>query len=378
MDEMRAQFGVLGPVELRIDGVAQNLGGPKQRAVLAYLVLNANRHVSVEALAEAVWEGNPPPDVQVSLHAIVSNLRKPIRDAGLDARPLLAHVGAGYRVTVSEDAVDVYRFHALRESGRRALVAGSFAAASEFLTDALGQWRGPVLADLRGLGFADTYAAALDDERIGVIEARAEADIAQGDVDTVVSGLTLLVDSYPLREPLWEKLITALYLSGRQSDALEAVRRIRVRLAEELGIDPGRTLRELEARIVRQEPLDARPVAAAAVFRATTIIDQDSHEHQAFLRDPSGRRYQVNGPFTRIGRLRHNDIVLESAKVSRHHAVIVSNGPAHVIRDQMSSNGVYVDGVQVMDSAPLADGSIVRIGDTDLLFMLVPLDPPAP
>ncbi|MEV6427677.1 BTAD domain-containing putative transcriptional regulator [Nocardia sp. NPDC051463] len=376
MGEMRAQFGVLGAVELRIDGVAQNVGGPKQRAVLAYLVLNANRHVSVEALAQAVWEGNPPPDVRMSLHAIVSNLRKPMRDAGLDTRPLLADVGVGYRVAAAEDAVDVHRFHALRGSGRQALATGSFAAASEFMTAALGQWRGPVLADLRGLGFADTYAAALDDERIGVIEARAEADIAQGHADTVVCGLTLLVDSYPLREPLWERLITALYLSGRQSDALEALRQLRARLAEEVGIEPGRTIRELEARMLRQEPLDARAVAAAATFRATTIIDRESLEHQAFLRDPTGRRYQVNGPLTRIGRLPHNDIVLESAKVSRHHAVIVCNGPAHVIKDQRSSNGVYVDGVRVADSAPLADGSIVRIGDTDLLFMRVPLDPP--
>ncbi|MFD0361425.1 BTAD domain-containing putative transcriptional regulator [Nocardia sp. GCM10030253] len=378
MADTRARFGVLGPMQLTIDDVVQNLGGPKQRAALAYLVINANRHVSVDALSEAVWEGNPPPDVRVSLHAIVSNLRKPLRDAGLDARPLLAHVGAGYRVAVAEDALDVQRFRTLRDSGLRALSAGSFSAASELMTDALGQWRGQALADLRGLGFADAYAAALDDERIGVIEARAEADIAQGRAEAVVSGLTLLIDDHPLREPLWEQLITALYVSGRQSDALEAVRRVRATLADELGIDPGRPIRELEARMLRQEPLDARSVAAATAFRATTIIDRDSHVHQAFLRDPTGRRYPVNGPFTRIGRLPHNDIVLEEGKVSRHHAVIVSNGRAHVVKDLMSSNGLYVDGVRVMDSAALADGSVVRIGDTDLTFVLVPLDPPPP
>jgi pSer/pThr/pTyr-binding forkhead associated (FHA) protein len=128
--------------------------------------------------------------------------------------------------------------------------------------------------------------------------------------------------------------------------------------------------------MLRQEPLDAR--SAAAAFRATTIIDGDAHEHQAFLRDATGRRHPVKGPFTRIGRLPHNDIVLEEGKVSRNHAVIVSNGPAHVVKDLMSSNSVYVDGVRVMDSTALSDGSVVRIGDTDLMFMLIPLDPPPP
>jgi DNA-binding SARP family transcriptional activator len=203
MADSPAQFGVLGPVQPTIDDVVQNLGGPKQRAALAYLVINANRHVSVDALAEAVWEGKPPPDVRVSLHAIVSNLRKPMRDAGIDARPWLAHVGAGYRMVVGEDAVDAQRFRALRDSGLRALAAGNFAATDGFMTSALGQWRGPILADLRGLRFVDAYAAALDDERVGVLEARAEADIAQGRAAAVISGLTPLIKTYPFREPLW-------------------------------------------------------------------------------------------------------------------------------------------------------------------------------
>ncbi|WP_054813881.1 BTAD domain-containing putative transcriptional regulator [Nocardia arizonensis] len=371
MAEERARFGVLGPVELTIDGAARALGGPKQRAVLAYLVINANRPVSVDSLAQAVWEANQPPDVRASLHTIVSNLRKPLREAGIDARSALAQVGAGYRITVAEGAVDAQRFRTGMESGVRALAAGRFRAASDLLSEALAQWRGPVLADLRGLAFAEAYAAVLDDDRMSAIEARAEADIAQGRAAAVVSELSHLVTEHPLREPLWQQLITALYIDGRQSDALDAARRLRATLADELGIDPGPPLRELEARILRQEPLTANAAGAASATRMTTIIDQGAGGHLAALRDAEGHRHPVRGRFTRIGRLRDNDIALDDGKVSRHHAVVVDTGPAYVVKDLLSSNGVYVDGVRVIDSMALADGAVLRIGDTELVFELL-------
>ncbi|UGT38804.1 FHA domain-containing protein [Nocardia yamanashiensis] len=371
MAQVRAQVGVLGPVELTIDGVAQQLGGPKQRAVLAYLVIHANRPVSVDALAAAVWEENQPPDVRVSLHAIVSNLRKPLRDGGIDARNMLQHMGTGYRIVVDDAACDVFRFRIRRENGLRALAAGRFSAASEALSDALAQWRGPVLSDLRGLGFADAYAVALDDERIGVIEARAEADIAQGRADAVVSELTLLVRDHPLRESLWEQLITALYLAGRQSDALDAARRLRTVLADELGIDPGPRIRELEARILRQESLSVRAVAAASATRATTIVDRSWHEPQAILRGRDGQVFPIVGTVTRIGRLSDNDIALPDGRVSRHHALVIDNGLTYVVKDLSSSNGVFVDGIRVVDSAILANNATVRIGDSEFTFQLV-------
>ncbi|PXX52681.1 DNA-binding SARP family transcriptional activator [Nocardia tenerifensis] len=372
MTEVRARFGVLGAVELAIDGVAQALGGPKQRAVLAYLVINANRPVSVEALAQAVWEDNPPPDIRTSLHTIVSNLRKPLRDNGIDARAVLAQVGPGYRVAVAEEASDVQRFRARREAGLLALSAGRFRTAGELLTSALAQWRGPVLADLRGLGFADAYAAVLDDDRLGTIEARAEADIAQGRAGAVVSDLALLVREYPLREPLWEQLITALYVDGRQSDALDAARRLRATLADELGIDPSPPIRELEARILRQDPVDSR-AQTSATLGAITIVEH-SGEQTAVLRERSGRTYSVTGKVTRVGRLPDNDIVLEHGKVSRHHAAILHNGLAYLIKDLLSSNGVFVDGVRVVDSAVLTEGAVIRIGDYELTFTLVASD----
>ncbi|WP_433734358.1 BTAD domain-containing putative transcriptional regulator [Nocardia sp. CA-129566] len=372
MSDMRARFGVLGPVQLTIDEMAQPLGGVKQRAVLAYLVLNANRPVSTEALAEAVWEDNPPPDIRISLHTMVSNLRKPLREAGLDARNILSRAGTGYRITVAGDGCDVQRFRARKESGLRAMAAGRFSVASEVLSNALAQWRGTALADLQGLGFADAFATALDDERIGVIVARAQAEIAQGRADNVISELAELADKYPLREPLWEQLITALYVSGRQSDALEALRRLRKTLADELGIDPVASIRELEARMLRQEPLTPPADAVASALRATTIVDLVAPGSQAHLRDSSGQTFPITGPFTRIGRLPDNDIVLDDGKVSRHHAVIVSNGLSCLLKDLLSSNGVYVGGVRVIDGIALSDGAIIRIGDTEFTFGIVP------
>ncbi|WP_067697783.1 BTAD domain-containing putative transcriptional regulator [Nocardia jejuensis] len=371
MAEVRAQVGVLGPVQLTIDGVEQQLGGPKQRAVLAYLTINANRPVSVDALATAVWEENQPPDVRVSLHAIVSNLRKPLRDGGIDARTVLQHMGTGYRIVVDDAACDVVRFRSRRENGLRALAAGRFGAAAAALSDSLAQWRGPVLSDLRGLGFADAYAVALDDERIGVIEARAEAEIAQGHADVVIPELALLVRDHPLRESLWEQLITALYMAGRQSDALESARRLRAILADELGIDPGHRIRDLEAKILRQDPLTAQSIGAASATRANTIIDRSWHVPQAVLRDRAGNVYPIMGTATRIGRLSDNDIALPDGRVSRHHAMVVDNGLAYVLKDLMSSNGVYVNGRRVMDSVVLSDGAVVRIGDTELTFTLI-------
>ncbi|KIA65933.1 BTAD domain-containing putative transcriptional regulator [Nocardia vulneris] len=375
MTALRVQFSMLGAVELSIDGVRQPLGGPKQRAVLAYLLINANRPVAVEALAQAVWADNPPPDIRVSLHTIVSNLRKPLRDNGIEARSVLAQVGAGYRVAVAEGASDVQRFRVRKEAGLRALTAGRFRTASELLSSALGQWRGPVLADLRGLAFADAYAAVLDDDRLCAIEARAEADIAQGRAEAVVSELALLVADHPLREPLWEQLITALYVDGRQSDALDAARRLRATLADELGIDPSPPIRELEARILRQEPVELRAKAAATSFRATTIVDQSAGGPTAVLRDRSGTSYAITGTITRIGRLSDNDIVLEHGKVSRHHAAILHNGLTYLIKDLLSSNGVAVDGMRIVDSEALTDGAEIRIGDYELIFTLVPPEP---
>lgn len=363
MKDARIGFGILGPVELTVDGVPQPIGGPKQRAVLAYLVLHANHPVSVDAIAAAVWEDRPPSDARTSLHTIASNLRKPLRDNGLDARSILAQIGSSYRVATASEASDAQRFTARRQRGLRALESGRFAEASELLSGALDQWRGPALADLRGTTFADTYAEALEDDRLTVLQARAAADIARGKAAAVVSEFTVLAGHHPLREGVWAQLIAALYADGRQSEALEAVRRLRATLAGELGVDPGAEIRDLEQRILRQEPL----IATVAV-PSTTIVDLGEGLGQARLCDVRGQEYPITQRFTRIGRGADNDIVLDDRRVSRKHAALLDTGAGFVIRDLLSANGIRVDGERIVESARLRDGAVIGTGGHELVF----------
>ena len=230
-----------------------------------------------------------------------------------------------------------------------AAAAGKFEQASRHLTAALAEWRGPVLDDLRDFQFVDAFATALIEDKVLAHTARAEAEIACGRAYAVIGELEALTAEHPYREPLWAQLITAYYLTERQSDALDAYRRLKTTLADDLGIDPGPTVRALYERILRQEPLDVKKVA-----RTTAV--HDGHQHRsahgsqcrstpvARLRDASGRVYPLRRAATRIGRLSDNDIVLDDANVSRHHAVIIDTGTSFVITDLRSANGVEVRG----------------------------------
>src|SRR5215212_652234 len=142
MTESRAEFGVLGPLQICVDGAAVALGTPKQRAVLAMLLINRNRPVATEALIEAAWEQFPPPDPRASLHSYVSNLRKLL--GGIDSRTALRSAPPGYRLSVHENACDIGRFALGKNAGVQAAAAGKFEQASRHLSAALSEWRGPV------------------------------------------------------------------------------------------------------------------------------------------------------------------------------------------------------------------------------------------
>src|SRR5262249_45129628 len=156
---------------------------------------------------------------------------------------------------------------------------------------------------------------------------RAEAEIACGRIHSIIGELEPLVSEHPYREPLWAQLITAYYLAERQYDALDAYARLKATLSDDLGIDPGPTLRGLHQRILRQERLDINNAARATAKRAVETLQRRPDGTQesvvAQLRDSAGRRYPLRATATRIGRLVDNDIVLDDDTVSRHHAVIV-------------------------------------------------------
>jgi DNA-binding SARP family transcriptional activator len=372
MPSERLRFRLLGPLQMTIDGIEQGLGGPRQRAVLAMLVINRRRAVSVDALAQAAWGEELPSDIRAGMQVVISNLRKMLRDAGIDPRAVLATVAPGYRLTIDDQSCDLGRFLTEKTLGLRSMADHRFGEATEHFTAALNEWNGPALADLRELSFAEYFATALEEERLIAFTARAEAEIARGRAPEITPELMTLAAEHPLREPLWCQLISALYLCGRQSDALGACRQLRSALADELGIDPSRQMQDLEGRILRQEPLPAKAAAAATAPVAVTIIDERSPSATAQLRDDSGKVIPIGATAMCIGRLPDNDVVLSHGKVSRHHAIIVDTGLNFVIRDLRSSNGVFVRGERIIDSAVLADGDGIRIGTSAFVFELVP------
>ena len=372
MTENKIGFGLLGPLLMTVDGAPVPLGTPKQRAVLAVLVMNRNRPVGIDSLITAAWEQWPPPEARASLHSYISNLRRLLGDA----RPMLANAPPGYRLTVGDTTCDIGRFVLEKTAGVQAAAAGRFEQATDHLTTALAEWRGPVLEDLRDFQFVDAFATALTEDKVVAHTARAEAEIACGRGYAVIAELESLTVEHPYREPLWAQLIIAYYLAERQSEALDAYQRLKTTLADDLGIDPGPTVRALHERILRQEPLDVKRAARTTAVHTSHNIDLRTSVNPssvlASLRATSGLVYPMHAAATRIGRLPDNDIVLDDASVSRHHAVIIDTGTSFVITDLRSANGVDVGNERIRGTATLADGDRIRICDHEFTFEIAP------
>ncbi|CAN3127829.1 BTAD domain-containing putative transcriptional regulator [Mycobacterium sp. smrl_JER01] len=353
------EFAVLGPLKLTVDGADTAVGTPKLRALLAMLVINRNRPVAVDSLIDALWGESPPAGARTSLHSYVSNLRRL-----LTPHHVLDSVPPGYRLKVADTACDLDRFAADKAAGVQAAAVGDFETARRRLSTALRHWRGPVLEDLRAFSFVGPFAAALDEERLTVATHHAEAELACGRAADVIGELEQLAVENPYREPIWVQLISAYYLTERQSEALAAYQRLKTTLADELGIDPGPTVQDLHGKILRQLPLDIRGPARAAAG-AETVLEQrtqiDSGAAVAWLVEATGIRHPLNSLATRIGRLPDNDIVLDDAKVSRHHAAIIDTGTGFAINDLRSANGVEVGARRIQGSAPLTHGDQIRI-----------------
>ncbi len=376
MGENRIGFGVLGPLQMTVDGAPVTLGTPKQRAVLAVLVTNRNRPVAIDSLITAAWEQWPPSEARASLHSYISNLRRLVSGAGADPKTVLVNAPPGYRLAVADTACDIGRFIIEKQAGVQAAAASRFEEASRHLSAALAEWRGPVLEDLRDFQFVDAFATALTEDRMLVHTARAEAEIACGRGYAVIGELESLTAEHPYREPLWAQLITAYYIAERQSEALDAYQRLKATLADDLGIDPGPTVRNLHERILRQESLDVKKAATTAAVHTVQNIDLRTSVNPssalASLREASGRVYPLLAAATRIGRLSDNDIVLDDGNVSRHHAVIIDTGTNFVITDLRSANGVDVAGERIRGTATLNDGARIRICDHEFTFEIRP------
>ena len=171
---------VCRPLQLRANDIPLPLGTPKQRAILAVLLMNRNRPVSVDALLTAAWADAPPPGGRSTIHSYMSNLRRLLNTVGVDGKAVLAKVAPGYAINVDDSDVDLGRFITAKYAGLQAVAAGKFDQASRHLSDALAQWRGPVFEDLRNFAFVDAFATAMTEEKVLAQIAHAEAEIAAG------------------------------------------------------------------------------------------------------------------------------------------------------------------------------------------------------
>ena len=255
------QFRMLGTLEVVDGDHAVALGGGRERAVLAVLLLHANAVVTRERLIEELWGESAPATVSKNLQTYVWRLRRALAVDGL-----VVTSAGGYmlRLEVGRDEYDVARFERLLDEGRRALGMDQPERAERALREALALWRGSPLVDFAYEAFAQAEIARLEELRLTAVEERIGADLTLGGHAGLVAQLETLVAAHPLRERLRGQLMLALYRCGRQSEALEAYRDGRERLVDELGLEPGPELQQLEQAILRQSPqlaAPARPVS---------------------------------------------------------------------------------------------------------------------
>ncbi|GAB3007212.1 AfsR/SARP family transcriptional regulator [Saccharothrix stipae] len=249
------EFRLLGPLEVVDGGTTVRVGGLRQRTLLGVLLLHRGRVVPLERLVDAVWDTEPPPSARDQVRNSVWALRKALGDA--PGRVVVTE-DAGYRLDTDGHVVDVDRFEDGVRTARARAERGELDQASAVLRTALGLWRGPVLAGLRGRLVRDT-ATGLDERRLLALEERLELDLALGRHGEVVSELTDIVGEHPGRTRIVGQLMRALHGAGRSADALTCYRRAKRHLADELGLDPPAELRDLEAAILRDDPVPAAP-----------------------------------------------------------------------------------------------------------------------
>jgi DNA-binding SARP family transcriptional activator/class 3 adenylate cyclase len=250
--EQVIEFRILGPLQVVSEGRVLPLGGRKQRALLALLLLDRNHVVPRDRLVDALWGDRPPASAANSVQVYVSKLRRLLDEGTEDGSALLTE-SPGYLLRVPTGSLDADEFERLVAEANIALAAGSFAEAETTLARALELWRGPALADLATEAFARPDVARLEDLRLQALEARFEAMLSVGRQAEAVGELQALVGFHPLDERLRAQLMVALYRSGRQADALDTYRTFRRLLSDELGLEPSPKLRTLEQSILRQD-----------------------------------------------------------------------------------------------------------------------------
>ncbi|WP_020579309.1 AfsR/SARP family transcriptional regulator [Actinopolymorpha alba] len=358
------EFRILGPVEVRQRGEPVPLGGPKQRALLAVLVMNANHVVAVPKLISALWD-EPPETVTSQIQQLVSQLRRALGDR-VSRRPRIQFRSPGYVLRVEPSESDLASFEDRAADGRAALAAGHHADAATLLRTALKPWRGPALGDAAE-PIVRTERPRLDERRLAVVEDRIIADLALGRHSQLIGELTGLVTEHPLRESLRGHLMLALYRSGRQADALHLYHRGRRVLRDELGLDPSAQLQQLEQRILHSDP-DLAQLASAdsppfSAVLPTSPSPRSPCQLPLDIADFTGRDQQA----AELGRL----ISRESGKPAASTVVAAIAGPggigktalavhcAHRLRSEFPDGQLYVD-LRGAGQSPLEPAAVLE------------------
>jgi DNA-binding SARP family transcriptional activator len=352
-------FRILGPLEVWHDGRPVPLSGARQRALLAILLVHAGEVVSSDRLMDDLWGEKLPAAGHTALRVRVSQLRKALGPGG----ELLVTQAPGYALRIQPSQLDLARFERMVADGERALGAGEAERAVEVLGDALGLWRGAPLADLPYAPFAQAPVVRLQELRLAAVELRIDAELALGRHRRLAGELQALVAEHPLRERLCGQLMLALYRDGRQAAALAVFSAARTRLVEEIGIEPGPPLRELQQRILEQDPELAREdPRQASVARTILALPGDA---------------AAIGPLVEIAR----DLALEGANELVAVALVRDAGALPDATDRLNQaraaaadRGARVR-VAAFTSTDAGDDAVRLVTEQDVALLL--LDAPA-
>jgi YVTN family beta-propeller protein len=336
------EFRVLGPVEVSDGSAPLRLGGPKQRALLADLIVNAGAVVATARLIDDLWGEDPPPTAEHTVEAYISRLRRIFTDAS--APSVLLTKPPGYVLDVEPRQVDARRFEELVREGAAAADSGDDREALRLLESAIELWRGEPFADVADAPFAQVPARALADLRLLALERRIDVRLRLSPAQEVIGELEALVAAHPYREAFHAQLMLALYRSGRQTEALAAFRRARARLVEELGIEPGPELRKLEHAILRQDPQLERRAASP-----NPEIEHHLPRPQASPRRRVGAQSRKRGILT-LGAVAIAATAVAVA-VGLHGSSTSASIPANGM-GVISPSGTFVSGALALPSAP--------------------------
>jgi DNA-binding SARP family transcriptional activator len=342
-------FLVLGPVEVRKDGERVPIGGPKQRGILALLIADAGRPVSLQRIVSGVYGDEAAPGAAHSVQTFISMFRRQLGD-------VVRKDPGGYSLTVDPETIDALRFGSMVDSAVSVAREQPQAAAAA-LRDALAMWRGHAYADVDGRGDLEPEITRLGDLRLAALEARIDADLATGRHRELVGELDALTIEYPLRERFSGQLMLALYRGGRQTEALRAFERTRIYLAEEIGIDPSPDLRRLEQRILHHDPTLEEATVPSVTQRAVVVLEvADARDLMRLT--PDDRTSRVAATISRI-----NDAV------ERHGGLgPVQRGSALYATFTSVSEAVAAVEESMLDSsaAGLAPRAAIDLGDLEL------------